>query len=84
MPYIAINENGKFDKSFEWPKKPKAGDLFRYQLDGEVTKIYVVTQVGPPPSGLSGRVSYQITHQVQTTRSGDQTLVPLVQIEHID
>lgn len=82
--HIGINENGKFDKSFAWNKEPKQGDLFRYTMDGEVTKIYVVTKVDPPPPGLSGRISYQVTLEIQLKRSGDQTLVPLVQIETID
>lgn len=81
---IGINESGKFDKSFEWPDEPKEGDLFRYTMNGEVTRIYVVTKVDAPPPGLSGRVSCQVTLEVQKKRSGDQTLAPLVKIESID
>lgn len=82
--HIAINESDTFDKSFELDHVPEVGELFRYQLNGEVTKIYEVTRVDPPPAGLKGRVSHQVVLQVQQKRPGDQTLVPLVEIETID
>lgn len=82
--HIVINENGRFEKSFQWKKVPEFGDLFRYEKDGEQTKIYTVTKVDLPPLGLRGRVSYQVSLELQTRRRGDQTLVPLIKIEYLD